>query len=429
MKLSFNIIPKAAFQASVVYAGMLGNGACLFLVNVFLGRFLDKASFGSFSLAILALSTLAELSDFGLNAGFLRYGSYYSAQGEEGKLLQLVRVVWRWRVRLSVVLTVFGVAFARPIAEIILNAPSLAGTLAFSFIGVGGTVFLGFIATYLQLRERYVANAAVQFLKGFLRFAFIYAMVHAGFAGPYALILGFIVVPWVLFIFASRFLPAGFYSAPSHASEYSAVSRQLKSYSFWIALWSFAAIFSGRVEQIVLSSLMGLEAVAIFAAASQFMQVYSLGAQAVSTVLSPKASAVRSARELSSLMYRSFRPLIALSFALIPFIVLSSRLIPFVFRTSYAEAMPVYIILSVGYIGFMLNAPFSLAISAYNKTSFYAVLGAFQITSSILLNYLLIPLFGVVGAALAFTLSIFSVLFLTSIFASYLIRTRQISVV
>lgn len=428
MKLSSRIFPKAALQASVVYAGMLGNGACLFLVNVFLGRFLDKASFGSFSLAILALSTLAELSDFGLNAGFLRYGSYYSARGEEGKLLQLVRLVWRWRVRLSVLLTVFGVAFARPIAEIVLNAPALAGTLAFSFLGVGGTVFLGFVATYLQLRERYVANAVVQFLKGFLRFAFIYGIVHAGFAGPYALVLGFIVVPWILFIFVSRLLPAGFYSAPSFASEHVAVARQLKSYSFWIALWSFAAIFAGRVEQIVLSSLMGLEAVAVFAAASQFMQAYSLGAQAVSTVLAPKAGAIRSAQELSSLMHRSFRPLIWLSFALIPFIILSSRLIPLVFRASYADAMPVYIVLSIGYIGFMLNAPFSLAISAYNKTVFYAVLGAFQVVLSIALNYLFIPSYGVLGAALAFTVTSFVILAATGACASYLMRTREIAI-
>ena len=110
---------------------MLGNGACLFLVNVFLGRFLDKPSFGAFSLAILALSTLAELSDFGLNAGLLRYGSYYSARGEEGKLIQLVRTVWRWRVRLAVILTVSGIALARLIAERILLVPEIAGTLAF----------------------------------------------------------------------------------------------------------------------------------------------------------------------------------------------------------------------------------------------------------------------------------------------------------
>jgi len=118
-----------------VYAGAVINGLSLFFINVVLGRFLEKDLFAVFSLSIMALSTVAEMSDFGLNAGLLRFAPHYIALKEENKLKQLVKIVWKWRVYISVFLTLLGIIFSYPLAKYIFGQPEIYKQVAFSFLG------------------------------------------------------------------------------------------------------------------------------------------------------------------------------------------------------------------------------------------------------------------------------------------------------
>jgi O-antigen/teichoic acid export membrane protein len=78
-----------------VSLGALINGMSLFVMNVLLGRFLSQEFFGIFSLSVLTLGTVAEISDLGLNAGLLRFVPYYLAQTELQKLNQLLKTVMK----------------------------------------------------------------------------------------------------------------------------------------------------------------------------------------------------------------------------------------------------------------------------------------------------------------------------------------------
>ena len=176
---------KFLSDTALVYLGALLNGVSLFLINVALGRSLDKEWFAVFSLSVLALSTVAEMSDFGLNGGLLRFAPYYIGRGEENKLKQLLKIVWRWRIWLSIVLTFGGIIFSYPIARHIFNQPVLTGYLAFSFLGVGGVVLLGFVSAYLQASRRFFYNSAIQGLKGLLRLLIIIILNYVNIFLPF----------------------------------------------------------------------------------------------------------------------------------------------------------------------------------------------------------------------------------------------------
>ena len=60
---------RALHQAFFVYVGSMVNGVSLFALNIILARILNQELFGIFSLSVLVLMTVAELSDFGLNMG------------------------------------------------------------------------------------------------------------------------------------------------------------------------------------------------------------------------------------------------------------------------------------------------------------------------------------------------------------------------
>jgi len=91
---------RALHQTGYVAVGSLINGLSLFALNIALARALNHELFGIFSLSVLMLLTVAELSDFGLNLGLLRFAPYYLATNQLDKLKQLIKTIWRWRISL-----------------------------------------------------------------------------------------------------------------------------------------------------------------------------------------------------------------------------------------------------------------------------------------------------------------------------------------
>src|SRR3989339_223132 len=131
---------KALHQTAFVTVGSLINGVSLLVLNIVLARALSREVFGIFSLSVLALSTAAELSDFGLNLGLLRFAPYYIATNQTEKLKQLIKTIWRWRVILTWVLTVGGIVLSYPLAKYMFGQAKVAPYLAYSFLGIGGVI-------------------------------------------------------------------------------------------------------------------------------------------------------------------------------------------------------------------------------------------------------------------------------------------------
>lgn len=415
-------------EVGFVYFGMLANGASLFLISVIIGRYAEKDIFALFVLATALLSTVAEMSDFGLNGGLLRFAPHYIATGEEGKLKQLIRTIWNWRVRLSGILTVGGIILSYPIANYIYGQPALAPYLAFSFLGIGGVVLLGFVTTYLQARQRFAFNSLLQSGKGILRLLITGLLLVAGIGNLYAILAIYIFVPWVLFLIGYAALPKGFREVELESEVKEKIHSQLAQFSFWLAVWSFFAIIASRVDQAMLSHLLGLEKVAVYAVAMQFIYVYALATQSISAVLIPKMSALRSKDEFAAFAKKSLAWLIPAAIVGALLIYPSQYFITLFFGGKYADAMPVYLILAFGALLNILAIPFSLIINVYNKTSLYAISGVLQLFINIGLNFWLIPAYGVEGAAYAYVLGLaFSVAY-TMLCAGYLLKYREVAI-
>lgn len=420
-----NIIKKRSLrELAYVYGGTLASGISLFLVNVILGRSLGKEEFALFALAILVLSMVAELSDFGLNSGLLRFVPFYAASGEEKKLGQVVRIVWKWRLWLSALLTVGGIALAYPLAQYVFKQPPLFPYLIVAFLGVGGTIFLGFLTVYLQARQRFFYTSLLQGLKGLSRLIVIGGCILFGVQNLLLLVALYALIPWVIFLFNTKVLPPDIKQSGGDQEEEIEAKKKLSQFSFWVAVWSFSAIIAGKIDQIMISNLLGLSSVAVYAIASQLLYVYALASQSINTVLLPKVSALQSREELIKFVLRVARWCVVGVFGLAVLIYPSQYLILFFFGAKYAASLPVYLVLAYSYLITFLLIPFSLVVTVLNKTVLYAVSGVLQLASNIILNFLFIPQYGVMGAAYAFGIGIFISFLYYGLSSLYLLKKK-----
>lgn len=419
---------KALHQTAFVTVGSLINGASLFALNIVLARSLSQEVFGIFSLSVLILSTTAELSDFGLNSGLLRFGPYYIATNQTDKFKQLVKTIWRWRIMLTLVLTVGGLVLSYPLARYVFGQAQVSPYVAYSFLGVGGVILLGFLATFLQSKQRFFYQASVQSLKGFLRLSIVFILAIFGVKNLFAYLSVYIFVPWILFLANYRVFPEKFRTVEVDEDVKRSLHSQLANFSFWLTIASLLGIAGGKIDQVIISHYLGLVNVAVFTVAWQLLQIFMVLTGSISSVLMPKISALRNKAELIGFIKRVFKWVFVGVIGLALLIHPSQYLIHFIFGQKYVAAMPVYLILAYSMLLNILVIPFSITIIVFNKTHIMAVAAFFQTAVFVICNLIFIPRHGIMGAAYAYALTQVIQFLWSLLWSFYLIKKKDFKI-
>lgn len=419
------VTTKALQQTAFVYAGSLLNAASLFALNVLLARSLDQYNYGIFSLSILVLMTIAELTDFGLNASILRFAPHYIAQRENHKLKQLLFTVWRWRLSFTAVLTIGTIVTAPWVARLVLGQSAVSPYLMYSALGIGGVVLLGFVSTFLQASQRFYLNAALQSLKGLLRLGIVLVLYYCGVRTLFAYVSAYIVVPWLLGLWSMHTLPSDFRKVRLEDNDRKVIHNQVAKFSFWVTLSTFLGLLASRIDHVMVSHFLGLSQVAVFTVAWQFIQFFPLIYNAITAVLMPKFATAPDRASLGKMVRRTVRFVSVGVILALLYIYPSKYLIAWMFGEQYVSAMPVYMILAAGYALNIFIVPFSLVISVFNRTQLFVVTGVIQMVTTVVGNVLFIPTFGVIGAAYTFAVAMIVQLCVTVGIAAYLLKKKE----
>lgn len=204
------------------------------------------------------------------------------------------------------------------------------------------------------------------------------------------------------------------------------IAYQIKGNSFWLWRWSSTVaktllkeslplIFSGfaimifmKIDQIMIGQMIGDQAVGVYSAAVRISELWYFIPAAIVSSVAPSIYAAKDNSEGS--YYKRIRQLfqilncIALVIAL-PMTFLSDKIIAVMFGSSYAEAgtiLAVHIWTSIFVFMGFASSPWFIAEGlnhiSLGKTVFGAIL-------NIILNYLLIPPYAGLGAAIATIIS------------------------
>jgi len=324
------------------------------------------------------------------------------------------------------VLTVGGIILSYPLAKYLFNQVELTPYLAFTSLGIGGVILLGFMATYLQAKQRFFYHASVQSLKGFLRLLLVVIFMLLGVKSLFVYLSAYILVPWVLFLANYGVFPEKFRSVEIPPDVKQKLNSQLAHFSFWLTISSLISIFASRIDQIMISRLLGLKEVAIFTVAWQLIQFFPVIYGSITSVLMPKISSLKTKPELIAFVRRTFKWVLVGTIGIAILVYPSQYLISFLFGQKYVEAMPIYLILAYGYLLNVLVIPFSLVISVFNKTELMVISSILQLVINLVGNIVFIPLYGIMGAAYTFAFSVIILVIWNVASARYLLKKVEL---
>lgn len=374
------------------------NGGLGALFYIFLARTLGPADFGIITLSVLVLTLIADIADLGTNTGLVKFvSSHYKYDRKQAlqflKLgLEIKFITWLF--------VLFGGYLAIPfIAEVVLNQKDLISYLRLSLIGVGGALLFTFITSSLQSLQRFHSWGFILILTNLARLIIIILVSLTYILTPFDALITYISIPFLGFLIGLFLLPTR--EIIISKDEFSLINRFF-SYNRWVALTIFITAFSSRIESFIVARFLPISDVGIYNSANQLVAIIPQIVSALGIVIAPQIAAMTDEKTMFQFYKRiQLMVIIGALFGLIG-IPLSYVIIPLIYGYTYMEAIPIFSILLMAQLLFLIALPIHTSILYfYSRSDFFVWISILHLVLVSVGSYVGLTYIGLIGVALS----------------------------
>jgi O-antigen/teichoic acid export membrane protein len=382
-------------QSTITFSATVLNGAMGALFYIITARFLGPSDFGLMVVAITTLTLVGDIGDLGVNTAIVRFVGMFARNDPENaaKYLKLGLTI-----KLSVIafVALFGILASNFIANTIFSKPEMLLPLRLAFLGVSSYLLFSFVVSSLQSFQKFTHWSALLIGTNLFRLLLVASTLAIGVLSLKITLAIYIFIPLIGFLVGLKFIPIRFLNAKNDQK----ILNNFFRYSKWVALFSVVAAIGARLDTFISAKLLTTQEVGIYSAANQLVQIVPQIVTAIATVVAPKMTTMGSLKELIKYMKKIQVMVIGISLVGVLCIPVVVYAIPLIYGTAYVNAVPVFIVLLLAMLVFLIAVPVHNAIFyyfAYPKLFFFiSVLHALLVC---LLGWYLIGSYGVIGAA------------------------------
>lgn len=379
-----------------------------FYTPVMLG-ILGQAEYGLYSLSNSIISYLSLLT-LGLGTSIMRYMMKYKVAKDKvmfEKVTGLFTVIY---IVIAVIVCIVGFVLAffadaffskgltdSEIARLKVLIVIMSFSTALSFItSVYSSVVICF--------ERYIFRRLVEMILTIIAPLLNIVVLYAGYASIGMAVMGLLaqIITLLLYLGYSRFkldIHTRFRNLPL------SLLKGIFGFTAFVFIGMIADLLYWATDKVLIGAMLGSVAVAVYNIGSTFNSILQSLAAAISSVFSPRVNTYvfekRPLSELSGLMIRVGRlQYILVSLVLSGFILFGKQFILFWAGKGYEDAYYVALLTMIPLaIPLIQNIAFT-AICAMKKHKFRSIVYAVLAVANVIGTFLLIPVIGIIGAAL-----------------------------
>jgi O-antigen/teichoic acid export membrane protein len=398
----------AAKGGGILFGSTIIAYAVRFVIGIVLARALGSEQYGLYSISLSAATLVAGLTMLGMTAALVRYVPLFASRRDEAGLWGTLQIGIGIPTALSLLLALGLFALAAPVANLIFDEPQLTTplrviSLAVPFLTLGNALSAatrGFKKMQYTAIGRDIAQPVAKLL-------LIVPLAIAGMTAVQALAahtVSVIVVVILLVYFLNGLFrlwrPLG--TAQRH-------TRDIFRFSLPLYLSRLIKTFRGNIQTVLLGALSSVTSVGIFTVVGQVNMVGGMFHNSIVAVSSPIVSDLhsRGQREELARFYRTMTKwTLTLNLPFFLIVLIFPEPVLSIFGEDYVSGILALLILAwgnlisagTGICGVVLNMTGNSTWSLINTVVLSVLL--------IGLNVWLIPLWGVVGAAVASLASI-----------------------
>lgn len=396
LKSFFNLLKtKTLIHSSITLPATIINGVLGMGFYLFLARILGPGEFGIVTLAIVTLTLLSDIGNFGSDTGLIRFIGKFKSEPE--KIQKVLKFTLEVKFIMWLGISLIGLFLVPVVVNSLISKPYLLAPLSLSLIGVGGGLFFSFVTNSLQALEKFWLWSFMNIAANSSRLILLLGVYLLVGLTPINSLIIYILIPFVFFIIGLPLLP----SFLKVKNEFS-IKNELLSYNKWIALFTLMAALASRLDLFLTAKLLPASDLGIYGLASQMTAFFPQLIYALAAVAAPKLSSMVTKEQ--ALSYLKKLQLLTIGIALLALLGLPVILfiLASLFTESYQLSLLPFTILFISNLVFLLSIPTHQAVFyffAYPKL--FSYLSLLNLLIILIGGYFLINSFGVIGAALS----------------------------
>ncbi len=402
------LVPQIAKGAGITFFGdFLGKGIN-FVSQIVVARMLGIELFGLYALGLVVFNVAQTLSMIGLSQAAIRFVSIFYGEGNKagvkGTIVQSIGLPFLLGGILGLVLFISAGNIANA-----FNSPELANVIKIVSFGIPFmSAMMVAIAVTRGFKKMHYFVYVKNFFHPIINLACVGILYWFGFkllgaisAWILAAVLGFMISIY----FVKKEFPEFFKVKANYAS------KEILKFSVPLVLVGFLQMLMIRTDVLMLGCFQSSVEVGIYNAVSQIIMPLLMILMAFNSIFSPIVADFHNRKKLNELNHLFkivSKWIFLLTLPIFIIMVISAKEVLNIFGLEFVPGSKALLILGVFLFLSTILGPVTetLIMSGRQKIEFYNTLGGFIM--NLVLNFLLIPKFGIVGAAIATGISLLS---------------------
>lgn len=424
-KLYQSGLKSIAKGGGLVLGGSFSRIVLTFLLNIIIMRYISQSEFGFFSICIVVVNIMALLSGLGFQRALPGYISCQIGMKEFSKAWSSTVASFRITFFLSICFALLLFLQADFISQL-LHKPRLTETIKILALTLPLIALINLLVSHLRAVQEVRGRIFFQdTLRPFACIMLVLMVVFLGLSYTWVLwayALGFLITFIALLFYTKRRIPE---FIPT--DKYSPVSKE-------IVLFSLPLLGSGIIGQIVtwtdtlfLGYFETAQAVGLYNGALRAAHLIPVILASAGFIYLPVVSRLYSENDLENIgkIYATVTKwvfVITLPIFLYMFLY-PEFLLGLFFGSKYSGAGTVLQILSLGFFVHIICGPNAMTSISFGKTKINLLCLSIASVVNVILNIILIPMYGITGAAIA---SCFSIVLSNLLFTGFIYYVSRI---
>ncbi len=396
-------IHAVARGGGMTFAGKLFLNLIRFAAALLLARILGADQLGLYSLSLSVLNISVGLALFGLDAAVVRFTAVMAGRKDEDGVWDSLQVGIGLSLVLSAILgtILYGLAFV--IAENVFHEPRLAPLIQLASVFVPLLVLNDQLGNALKGFKQFDRAVVAQYVyQPVTRLILIGILALAGLDAAAAVItygLASLTASVAMFVNLNRKFPL---KRPIKISRQN--FRDMLAYAFPVWLSGLMVRFQANVQALFLGTLGSMAGVGIFSVASQITTISGEFSSSINTTSKPVVAELhdrKDIRQMERLYQLTNKWVVMVQLPIFLVMLLFPKVLLSIFGEGYADGATALIILAVADFVNVSTGMGGVIIDMAGYARLKLFNSFVRLALYIILDYWLIPRWGLVGAALA----------------------------
>lgn len=384
------------------FAGQLISTIAGGILIVLLARLLGSDEYGLLFLAISIITIAKLLGQLGIGKSAGRYIAEYKEK-DPTQLRHILRLSFLLNV--GVIATVAGgLVLTHELLAAVVGEPELTPLLLLGILFVGFGALVQYIRLVLQGYEEIELAALVKTTDRILRLVFAVGFVLAGY-GAFGALAGYVLSFAIVAVCGLAFIYTRYYRRAESGPREAGLGRRIAEYTVPLTVTSSADVLNKHIDTVLVGFFVNPVAVAHYTVSKQVVQFVGSPLAALGFSLSPSFAAKKATGETDEVtaVYQE-----SLFYALLLYIpgaaglvLLAEPLIELVFSAEYTGAAPVLQVFALVVVLHAITKTTSNGLDFLGRAKERAIIYGITTVLNTVLNIVLIPQYGAVGAAIA----------------------------